>query len=57
MEGRPFTADEVRDLQVWHKLAWMDPDLLTRDARLISLLTKGRDFSERDKVLLSLEAA
>ena len=28
MERRAFSEDDLRDLQVWHKLAWMDPDLL-----------------------------
>jgi alpha-amylase/alpha-mannosidase (GH57 family) len=43
----------VRDLQVWHKLVWMDPDWLARDARLQGLLEKGRDFSEDDKAVLA----
>src|SRR2546426_5213715 len=29
--ARRFTADDLRDLQVWHKLAWIDPDYLARD--------------------------
>ena len=27
-----FTADDLRDLQVWHKLAWIDPFYLDGDA-------------------------
>ena len=42
----------MRDLQVWHKLAWMDPDWLTRDQRLIGLVQKDRDFTEEDKAVL-----
>jgi alpha-amylase/alpha-mannosidase (GH57 family) len=56
MERRPFAAGDLRDLQVWHKLAWMDPDLLRTDARLIALVQKARDFTEDDKsVLRSVE--
>ncbi len=50
--GRPFELDELLDLQVWHKLAWMDPDWLTRDVRLLALVAKGRDFTEADKATL-----
>ena len=45
------TAD-LRDLQVWHKLVWMDPDWLTSDPRLRTLVERGRDFTERDKQTL-----
>ena len=45
-------VDELRDLQVWHKLAWMDPDLLQQDARLVRLVGKGRGYSEEDKTEL-----
>jgi len=52
LEGQPFGLDALRDLQVWHKLAWMDPDLLVRDDRLAGLVARGRAFSEHDKALL-----
>ncbi len=51
-ERRPFAADDLRDLQVWHKLAWMDPDLLLQDPRLVALVEKGSHYSEDDKALL-----
>ncbi len=44
-----FTTDELRDLQVLHKLAWMDPDWLETDARLRALVAKQRGFDEDDK--------
>jgi alpha-amylase/alpha-mannosidase (GH57 family) len=47
-----FSVAEIRDLQVWHKLVWLDPYYLERDARARSLLVKGRDFSEEDKARL-----
>ena len=49
---RAFAEDDLRDLQVWHKLAWMDPDLLIRDPRLAALIAKDRGFTEADKTLL-----
>jgi len=52
MAGRPFSVAELRDLQVWHKLAWIDPDWLTRDARLQALVARGRDYTEDDKLAL-----
>ena len=52
MAGRPFGVDEVRDLQVWHKLAWMDPDLLRTDHRLRDLVEKDRAYTEQDKAVL-----
>ena len=51
-DHRPFTTADLRDVQVWHKLAWMDPDLLARDARLVGLVQKGSAFSEADKLVL-----
>jgi alpha-amylase/alpha-mannosidase (GH57 family) len=47
-----FTADDVRDLQVWQKLAWVDPDLLAEDPRARRLVGKGRHFDEHDKQAL-----
>jgi alpha-amylase/alpha-mannosidase (GH57 family) len=52
MARRPFVEDDLRDLQVLHKLAWMDPDWLARDARLIALVEKGAGYSEADKAVL-----
>jgi len=52
MERRPFSENDLRDLQVWHKLTWMDPDLLAADPRLTGLVAKGSAYSEADKVLL-----
>jgi len=44
-----FTTDDIRDLQVWHKLAWIDPYYFDRDERIRDLVAKGRGFSEGDK--------
>ena len=50
--ARRFTADDLRDLQVWHKLAWMDPFYLDGDARIRGLVQKGSRYTEDDKALL-----
>ena len=47
-----FNADDLRDLQVWHKLAWVDPLYLDGDTRVQALAAKGRGFSESDKAVL-----
>src|SRR5207244_2306447 len=46
------SRDDLRDLQVWHKLAWIDPIYLEDDGRVRGLVAKGRDFTEDDKQLL-----
>ena len=50
--GASFDADDLRDLQVWHKLAWIDPLYLDGDARVRPLVARGRGFSEEDKAVL-----
>jgi alpha-amylase/alpha-mannosidase (GH57 family) len=50
--ARGFTEAEVRDLQVWHKLAWIDPYYLDADPRIRTLVQKGRQFTEDDKLTL-----
>jgi alpha-amylase/alpha-mannosidase (GH57 family) len=47
-----FSPDDLRDLQVWHKLAWIDPLYLDGDPRVRALVVKGRGFSEADKATL-----
>ncbi len=47
-----FSVDDIRDLQVWQKLAWMDPFYLSGDQRIQALIAKGRDFTEDDKAVL-----
>ena len=47
-----FAPEDVRDLQVWHKLAWIDPLYLDRDPRVRALVGKGRLFTEADKIVL-----
>ena len=49
---RRFSTDDLRDLQVWQKLVWIDPSYLATDQRVKGLIEKGRDFSEDDKALL-----
>jgi alpha-amylase/alpha-mannosidase (GH57 family) len=47
-----WTVDELRDLQVWHKLAWVDPFYLDDNTQVRALVQKGRGFSEEDKSTL-----
>jgi alpha-amylase/alpha-mannosidase (GH57 family) len=47
-----FTVGDLRDLQVWQKLAWVDPIYWDTDERVRALGAKGRGFSEDDKVVL-----
>src|SRR5581483_10724887 len=47
-----FSVDDLRDLQVWHKLAWIDPLYLESDPRVQELVGKGRGFTEADKAAL-----
>ena len=51
-QSAQFSVEDLRDLQVWHKLAWIDPYYMTDDARVRALLDKGRGFSEEDKQAL-----
>jgi alpha-amylase/alpha-mannosidase (GH57 family) len=52
-EGESWSLDDLRDLQVWHTLAWMDPDWLLRDPRLQALCARGARFTEDDKATLA----
>jgi len=50
--ARRFSTDDLRDLQVLQKVAWVDPEYLERDERVRGLVAKGRGFSEEDKATL-----
>ncbi len=47
-----FSTADLRDLQVWQKLVWIDPMYVDGDARVRALVAKGRDFTEDDKAIL-----
>lgn len=47
-----FSVDDLRDLQVLHKLVWIDPSYLEGEPRVRALAAKGRDFTEDDKLTL-----
>jgi len=47
-----FSRDDLRDLQVWHKLAWIDPLYLDGESRARQLVAKGRGYTEDDKSVL-----
>jgi alpha-amylase/alpha-mannosidase (GH57 family) len=50
--ARRFSTDDLLDLQVWHKLAWIDPSYLASDPRVRRLIAKGQQFTEEDKAEL-----
>ena len=50
--GGLFSADELRDLQIWFNLAWFDPTLLEAPA-LAALVERGREYREADKLVLA----
>jgi alpha-amylase/alpha-mannosidase (GH57 family) len=50
--ARRFSREDLRDLQVWSKLAWLDPFYLDDDERVRRLLAKQRYYSEEDKHIL-----
>ena len=52
LNGQGFDVAALRDLQVWQKLAWVDPDLLRTDPRVLRLVAKGHGFDETDKRIL-----
>ena len=52
VQAAQFSADDIRDLQVWHKLVWIDASYFESDARVRALVDKGRGFSEADKATL-----
>ncbi|MCD6249398.1 MAG: hypothetical protein J7J98_03580 [candidate division Zixibacteria bacterium] len=43
-----FSSEEIRDLQVWSNLAWVDPMFRNEDP-ICSLIAKGLHFSEEEK--------
>jgi alpha-amylase/alpha-mannosidase (GH57 family) len=47
-----FSVDDVRDLQVWHKLVWIDAEYFANDPHIRALVEKGRGFTEEDKLVL-----
>jgi alpha-amylase/alpha-mannosidase (GH57 family) len=51
-QAAQFSTDDIRDLQVWHKLVWIDAMYFDRDERIRNLVAKGRDYSEDDKAVL-----
>ncbi len=46
-----YSSSEIRDLQVWSNLAWVDPEF-RREPVIKGLFAKGRHFTEEDKQAL-----
>jgi alpha-amylase/alpha-mannosidase (GH57 family) len=49
---RYFAAQEIRDLQVLSQLAWFDEEFQDRDADVLLLLAKGRNYTLSDQKLM-----
>ncbi len=49
---RAFSEADFRDLQVWHKLTWVDPFWMDTDPRVQGLMAQGRGYTEEDKQTL-----
>ena len=47
-----FSTEDIRDLQIWHKLVWIDALYFERDERIRALVAKDRGYTEADKALL-----
>jgi alpha-amylase/alpha-mannosidase (GH57 family) len=48
--AQSFSPGDLRDLQAWFYLTWIDPYLRQRDPRLQELVKKERMFSEQEKL-------
>jgi alpha-amylase/alpha-mannosidase (GH57 family) len=46
------SVEEMRDLQLWSLLAWIDPDQIRADPALLELAQRGRGFGEDEKRLV-----
>jgi alpha-amylase/alpha-mannosidase (GH57 family) len=47
-----MSVQDLRDLQILSQVAWFDEDVLAKDAELVELVRKGRDYSLRDQTLM-----
>ena len=47
-----FSANTLRDIQVWATLAWFHPLVVESDDVLKELRNKGKDFTEEDKAAM-----
>ena len=48
-----FTVTDIRDLQMWFNLSWMDPYWIKNDPLVRALYNKELDFTENEKTLLA----
>ncbi len=48
-DSAAVAVDDIRDLQLWTLLAWIDPDEIRANPALCALAERGRGFSEDDK--------
>jgi alpha-amylase/alpha-mannosidase (GH57 family) len=48
-DAATVAVDDIRDLQLWTLLAWIDPDQIRADPALLVLAQRGHGFNEADK--------
>lgn len=48
-----LTQQDMLDLQIWFNLSWFDPFWIETDEKLQSLVNKGRNFKEEDKMVIA----
>ncbi|MEW6368596.1 MAG: glycoside hydrolase family 57 protein [Acidobacteriota bacterium] len=51
--ARIYSTQDFLDLQVLQKLAWVDEEYRRRDARVVDLIARGKNYSEADKKVLA----
>jgi len=47
-----FSEQDLRDLQAWYRLCWFDYDERQNNPELRALITKGRGYTEADKLII-----
>ncbi len=56
--AQQFSAQDLRDLQTWHNLAWFGYGTVNRNPRIAGLRAKNRGFTEEEKQeVLALQLA
>lgn len=51
--SRYFTDQEILDIQILFNLCWFDPYFRQNDDELKELVMKGRNYEEKDKIVIS----
>jgi alpha-amylase/alpha-mannosidase (GH57 family) len=52
-EMRERSTQDLRDLQILSQIVWFDEDVLAKDAELLELVRKGRNYSREDQAVIA----